>query len=242
PMNPLGRREPTDFDHVEKYPLTAATVPSKPVPVTLGISWYETFDNPQEDSKGRWWIGRDTFLGNVRGGHCVCLEPGDPAVGMGEQDKQAWWGFYDQGSEGACVGFGSSRMMSLLNRRRYDARWLWNEAKKIDEWPDTNPGDDNGTSVRAAMDVLRKQGHVVWNGGTKAPAAPRPGEGIAANRWATTVAQVLEALQSPAGERMGAVRILTSWGKGGPHRVWMPLETLQRLLDEQGEATIITDR
>ena len=233
---PLGRRVPTDWQHVERYPLTASTTPSKPVPVTIGVNWYSNFDDPVKDTRGRWWIGKGD-LGHVRGGHCVCLEPGDPAVGMGEQDTEAWYGFYDQGAEGACVGFGSSRMMSLLNRKRYDARWLWNQAKRIDEWPDTNPGDDNGTSVRAAMDILRTRGHVKA-GGT----AVLEAEGIAANRWASTVSQVMSALMSPANERMGAVRILNSWGKSYPHRVWLPFETLQRLLDEDGEATLITDR
>jgi hypothetical protein len=47
-------------------------------------------------------------------------------------------------------------MMSLLNRKRYDAGWLYHEAQRIDEWP----GEDyDGTSVRAGMDVLRTEGH-----------------------------------------------------------------------------------
>ena len=235
-MNPLGRRVPTDWQHVERYPLTASTTPSKPVPVAIGVNWYSNFDDPVKDARGRWWIGKGD-LGHVRGGHCVCLEPGDPSTGGSEQDIPSWWDFYDQGQEGACVGFGSSRMMSLLNRKRYDARWLWNQAKRVDEWPDTNPGDDNGTSVRAAMDILRTRGHVLSGG-----SAVVLGEGISANRWAIRTEQVLGALQSPANERMGAVRILNSWGKSYPHRVWMPLETLQRLLDEDGEATLVTDR
>ncbi len=53
-------------------------------------------------------------------------------------------------------------MMSLLNRKRYDARWLWDWAKSTDEWPETNPGDDQGTSVRAACEILRSRGHVPW--------------------------------------------------------------------------------
>jgi hypothetical protein len=259
PMNrePLDRRldrlVPDDFAHVEKWPLTAATFPSKPVPVPLGINWYSNFDNPEKDSRGRWWIGKGD-LGRLRGGHGPCLEPGDPVDGPSIQDATPWWTFYDQGSEGACVGFGCSRMMSLLNRRRYFARWLWDRAKERDEWADTNPGDDNGTSVRAALDVLRSVGHVAWSDKYKpmdddpSDSYPRSGlapvaaEGISANRWATTVEQVNFALQSPANERMGAVRLLNSWGRSYPHRVWVPMETLQRLLDEDGEAGIPTDR
>lgn len=249
----LDRLVPDDWRHVERWPLTAATFPPKPVPVTLGISWYSAFDDPVQDSRGRWWIGRGD-LGSIRGGHCVCLEPGDPVDGHTIQDSTPWWSFYDQGQQGSCVGFGSSRMMSLLNRRRYFARWLWDRAKERDEWPDTRPGDDNGTSVRAAMDVLRAVGHVPWRSSyarmdehpndsyTRSGLDPVVGEGISANRWATTVEQVNFALQSPANERMGAVRLLNSWGKSYAHRVWLPFETLQRLLDEDGEATMVTDR
>jgi len=87
------------------------------------------------------------------------------------------------------------------------------------------------------MDILRDRGHVRSGG-----SAVLQGDGIAANRWATRVDEVMGALQSPANERMGAVRILNSWGATWPHRVWMPYETLQRLLDEEGEATVVTDR
>ena len=41
------------------------------------------------------------------------------------QDSAELVGLLRPGPEGACVGFGCSRMMSLLNRKRYDARWLW---------------------------------------------------------------------------------------------------------------------
>jgi hypothetical protein len=237
----LDRLVPDDWAHVEKWPLTAAAIPSKPVPVTIGVNWYSNFDNPQQDSRGRWWIGKGN-LGSIRGGHCVCLEPGDPSDGTTLQDLVGWWDFYNQLLEGKCVGEGLSRMMSLLNRKRYDPTWLWNRAKERDEWPDTNPGDDNGTSVRAGADVLRTLGHVIFKAGRSGDGYPLASEGISANRWATTVEQVNAALQSPANERLGAVRILNSWGRDYPHRVWMPLETLQTLLNEEGEATVVTDR
>jgi hypothetical protein len=96
--------------------------------------------------------------------------------------------WYDQGIEGACVGFASSWMMSMLNKRRYDARWLWDRAKERDEWDSTNPGDDQGTSVRAAMDVLRDVGHVRVFRGKRLAVLVK--EGIRENRWATTVDEV----------------------------------------------------
>ena len=53
---------------------------------------------------------------------------------------------------------------------------------------------------------------------------------------------VVGVLKSPANDAAGAVRILNSWGRGYPHRVWMPNETLQRLIDEDGEVALVTDR
>jgi hypothetical protein len=189
---------------------------------------------------------------------------------------------YDQGTEGACVGFASSWMMSILNRQRYTPRWLWDEAKRIDEWPDTNPGDSQGTSVRAAMDVLRTLGHMRAGHSTR-PASLA--DGIAANRWALTVDEIrtciaggvpvtlginwYRAFDTPgkrgldwwicgtndlglvrgghcvcvyrASDRRQAVGLVNNWGTRYP-LVWMPYATLQRLLDEDGEATMVTDR
>jgi hypothetical protein len=127
--------------------------------------------------------------------------------------------------------------MTLLNRRRYDARWLYHEAQKIDEWP----GEAyEGTSVRAGMDILRTVGHARIRG--RNALAPDPAEGISENRWATSVDEVRTCLQSPYHDRVGAVPILNSWGRDYPRTVWMPYETLARLLAEDGEATIITDK
>ena len=112
---------------------------------------------------------------------------------------------HDQGREGACVGFALTMMMSIVNERqardkklppyvhRYNARWLWNEAKKIDEWEDTNPGDDNGTSVRAGCDVLRTIGHQRITRG-KVMNEADIAQGIQANRWALTVDEIRTAI------------------------------------------------
>lgn len=243
-LKPLGRKTPETWEHVEGYPLSALPVSEIPyqVPVTIGINWYSNFDNPVEKD-GRYWVGLSNNLGYIRGGHCVCLKPGK------RPDPQTWWDFYDQGNEGACVGFGSSRMMSLLNRKRYDARWLWDRAKAVDEWPDTNPGDDNGTSVRAGMDVLRTLGHSAWKvdyeGYTwqqRATEVPVLNEGISANRWATKVEEIVSVLNSPITDSLEAVPFLNSWGRFYPHITWIPYNVMQRLLDEYGEATMVTDR
>jgi hypothetical protein len=222
--------------------------------VAIGVNWYSDFDKPVKKGS-QYWIGLDPKnLGKVRGGHCVCVEPGDQVSGAEKvvrklQDGSGWWDFYDQGREGACVGFGCSRMMSLLNRKRYDARWLWDWAKMTDEWPQTNPGDDEGTSVRAACEILRVRGHVPWQSAyagrdhaARDLETPSSDDGVMTYRWARSVDQVHDVLKSPASDRLGAVRILNSWGRDYPHRVWMPDETLQRLIDEDGEVALITDR
>ena len=93
---------------------------------------------------------------------------------------------YNQGREGACVGFASSWMMSILNRRYYNAHWLYKEAQKIDEWV----GEAySGTSVRAGMDVLRTVGHrqVLKN---RPDLPPDRKHGILENRWAKSVDEV----------------------------------------------------
>lgn len=233
----LGRLPPTDDRHLLRYPLTAATIPAPPTPVVIGVNWFENFDAPVPKRNGavtEWWVGLSPSLGSVRGGHCVCLPP-HPIT-----DLLAWWTFYDQGQEGACCGFGASRMMSLLNRRRYAALQLYYDARRIDEWP----GEDyDGTSVRATMDVLREAGHRRIMAGGRVH-EPDPAEGIAANRWALSMADVYACLSSPYYERRGAVPLLNSWGRDGyPHIVWVPEGVIEPLLFRwDGEATCITDR
>jgi hypothetical protein len=227
-MNNLGRKVPTSWEHVEKYPLKRSMLAAlPPVPVTVGVNWYSLFDNPVK-SNGQWWI-KGKNLGSIRGGHCVCM----PHV---DNEPYSWHSFYDQGQEGACVGFGSSRMMGLLNRERYDARWLWDRAKEVDEWPDTNPGDDEGTSVKAAMDILRTLGHKKYGSLT-----PLQKNGISANRWATNIDDLFSVLQNDTYKKLGAIPFFNSWGASYPRKVWVPCEIWQRLLNEEGEATMVTD-
>jgi len=258
----LGRRAPTDFKHVEKY----------------GIS----------------------------------VEP--VAVVNRELKLPAWHKTHDQGMEGSCVGHGAAMERAITNTRqnvtslspwpqvrRYNPLHIWNEAKKIDEWDDTNPGDDNGTSVRAAYDILRTQGAQRVKGmkvnadGRPYPVWPSTGEypvevseGIAANRWTTKVDEMracigggipvvigvnwYSAFDYPVERRISAFRteywfsentgsirgghcvcvyaasdkkqafkIKNSWGNVYPE-AWMSYTLMQRLLNEYGEAAIVTDR
>ncbi len=116
---PLGRRPPSDWTHVDKYPLTARSAPSKPSPVVIGVNWYAEFDKPHKDANGHYWIARDAKLTKVRGGHCVCLKP------KGHSDPDAWWDFYNQGTEGACLKAGTLvRMADGSHKAIEDIRLL----------------------------------------------------------------------------------------------------------------------
>lgn len=192
---------------------------------------------------------------------------------------------YLQGDKNACTGFSASWMMSILNRRTYNPWWLWDRAKERDEWPETNPGDNNGSSVRAACDVLREQGHCTVRGGKCGPVDP--GQGISENRWARSVDEMRTAISKgnpvvvgvnwyndfnapvfgPGGRwwvgrnvdmlgstgRMGhaicTYAAFDRWQAFGWVNTWedyplvlIPYKTMERLLREDGEACLITDR
>lgn len=72
----------------------------------------------------------------------------------------------DQGSEGACVGFGCKALLEAAPFRQTGgrtAREIYLEARLIDEWPDDSA--EEGTSVRAGLNVLKNMGLIrsyVW--------------------------------------------------------------------------------
>src|SRR5262245_44015551 len=235
---PLGMRPPTDKRHQRRYGMTA------PTPANVNLTLYLPHH----------------------------LRP-----------------FYDQGTEGACVGFGWSWAKSIIEARghgatpKFDGFWLYHEAQQVDEWGDTPPGE--GTSVRAAGDILRTVGHKQVKGQSDIP--PSTNWCIEENRWATTVDEVRFCInqQVPvvigvnwysnfdhpekdpannavwwigrgdlgslrgghcvciygASDKRQAVKIVNNWGTAYP-LVWMPYETLGRLIGpEGGECTVITD-
>nr|WP_081655670.1 hypothetical protein [Amycolatopsis vancoresmycina] len=139
--------------------------------------------------------------------------------------------------------------MSIYNGSEYTARWLWDAAKKRDEWPETNPGDENGTSVRAAAEVLKETGHVLWDDSyanddwqAREKYTPEAKQGIKAFRWAKSVDDVHSVLGNARADALGAVPILNSWGPSFPHRTYLPDAVLAKLIDEEGEIAVPTDR
>lgn len=246
PLHPLGRRIPPNFDHLSKRygDIAPITVPSVEKELPL----------------------------------------------------PSWHPLHDQGEEGACVGFGTSMMQAINNTIecvkqgaknpyvRYNPFWLWDRAKEIDPWPDTNPGDENGTLVSSACTILQTRGHVIWENEADphSYSAELKTAGIAAVRWARTMDEVRTAIANDqalsigvnwyagfdtpylsngeywiqatgvsrgghcvciygASDKRQAVKIKNSWGASYPE-VWMPYQTLARLISEQGEVALITDK
>src|SRR6266542_497647 len=242
----LGRRIPTDFEHVEKYSFAALSEPPALVAErTLRLPW--------------------------------------------------WHRWHDQGQTSSCVGHGVAMERAIVNgmqnkllgmipySRHYDPISIWNEAKVIDEWADTNPGDNQGTSVRAGCDVARTKGvqRVKWMKLVDDVPTPQreqdwdENEGILTNRWATTVDELRTVISNgaavaigvnwygafdipqkrPNGEwwiredNLGGIRgghcvtlygvsdkrkgfkMKNSWGSNYP-LVWIPYTVMERLLNE----------
>lgn len=108
---------------------------------------------------------------------------------------------YDQDGKNACVGASEAQQQAWFNSQRngdefasilgYDWIWLWERAKAVDEFNDTNPGDNNGTSVRAGFDVLRTMGLATLTRKGRERRQPKPiaDAGIESNYWITSVDQ-----------------------------------------------------
>lgn len=244
----LGRVEPKDFTHLEKYPMTMAAFGAlaEPQPVGIGVNWYRAFyaDQLIQRKNGRhteWWV-KEGDLGPLMGGHALALEPfsgpyRDTASG-------SWWYWHNQISEGICVSEMCARLAALYNRKRFQPRPLYDIAQTLDEWA----GEDySGTSVNAGLAVMRgygmipaKQGeqHHVTKGQVTRPFNLE--YGIVENRWAMSDDEVFATLGDSNAE---AAVWLNSWGQRDyPHRVHVPRSVISRLRAENGEFGIVTDR
>jgi hypothetical protein len=244
----LDRLPSKTDEHIQKYPLSALEALPTKTAMTMGVNWYANFDRPVVKTINglrRYVIGDGGYLGLPRGGHATALRP------WGVVDLSGWYHYYNQGVEGRCVEFGMLRMMSLLNRRRYDitSRWHYWEAQKIDEWdggsyPDAHP-EYEGTSVRAGLEVLRLHGAIKSKAGgalvtpEEIPLRLSHAHGISAYRWATSWDEVRQVLGVP--DWLPGVPVLNSWGDAYPREVILLDGTGERLLREDGEFGVATD-
>lgn len=234
--------------HLEKYPLTAATMPSQATPVVLGINWYSNFDRPvQRTIRGNsYWIIGGGNLGSVRGGHAVCLRP------WAVKEPSSWHSHYDQGIEGRCVEFAWLRALSLMNRRMYDitSKWHYWEMQRRDFWAGGSyPGGEphyEGTSVDAGAQVMHKLGAIpafykgAPIGPDMAPSLVRPQEGIGTYRWSQNWDDTRKVLGVP--DWLPGVPLLNSWAYGYPRQVILLDAAGERVQREDGEVCVVTDR
>lgn len=234
----LGLVRPPDTRHLELFPLSAVKTPVG-VPVPLGVNWYTSFDSPKKLADGSYHLpdASKESLGTVRGGHCFSTVPLSQVV----HDTNARWTFYNQAQEGACVGFGLSRMQTILNGGElYDGFWLYDEARRAE---DNYPAGE-GSTVRAGCKVLVSEGLRAQKGQSVCTREVGDGppvklDGIGAYRWASTAEEVCKALNRLNAH---AIPFENNWGRDYPKEVWMPVATLERLLQEEGEAAVVTDR
>lgn len=237
----LGRIKPPDTEHLEKYPAKNLAPESFPVgvPVPIGVSWYTAFDDPKKMSDGSYHladVGKGESLGSIRGGHCIPLVP----LGQVVHDTTARWKFYDQGQEGACEGFGHSRAMTIIHGALYDAFWLYDQARKVEgRYPD-GEGTTNRSACKALQTLgVRQQTAVVCSRDEGHDKPADKSLGISSYHWASTAEEICKALNRI---NASAVPFENSWGEAYPKEVWMPVATLERLMHEQGEASILIPR
>jgi hypothetical protein len=172
------------------------------------------------------------------------------------RDRRPAQVFYNQGQEGACVGFGNTRAVTIHKAAPtspasdnptgegefFDAFWLYDQARQLEG---TYPSGE-GSTVKAGAEVLLTKGHRLQTGQevcTRGVGDAEPSliDGIKAIRWATSLDEVLAALARPGAQ---AIPFENSWGLAYPSAetsvVWMPVSTFAQLLAEGGEAGVYT--
>lgn len=228
-MSGLGRIKPPDFEHVEKYPLSAIGVETiKPSPVQLGVRWMSNFDNPVKktiNGKTLYVIGEGN-LGTERGGHAICAQP--PTL----VDEPEWITFYNQGNTPECVGYSLARGQSLEKRIEFNPVWIYNAARN----KEGNHSEEGGSTVRAGFAVLLARGAK-----PRGASEPVKDDGVSAYRWATSWDEVRAALGVP--DDQDGVDLDQSWGNQGyPPHVRLVDEAGEWLLANEGEAGLFTER
>jgi len=136
---------------------------------------------------------------------------------------------------------------------------LYHAAQLVDEWPGTNY---DGTSVRAGAKVLQTKGfiknyHWATNVEEAVNALLALGPVVVGTNWYSGMFEPIHDVIYPTGQiagghayvlngvnlKRGLVRVKNSWGKSwaGDGRVWMEIETLEKLINEDGEVCLATE-
>jgi hypothetical protein len=110
---------------------------------------------------------RDWLLENASAAGVLRAAPVPPAKDL----REPWWEVVDQGTTGSCVGWATADSVIRWHFVKADwlrpdeplsARFIWMAAKETDEFI-TQPTtfiEEDGTSLKAALDIARKYGTV----------------------------------------------------------------------------------
>lgn len=221
-------RPPHNRDHEQRYNV-ALLEQQTAGPVVIGMPWYEAFDEPILDKERGWFLPDDLdSLGQIRGGHAVCVRP--PFM----REPSDAYTYYNQGMEGACVGFAVSRAATFQHRVLFAGRPLYLQAQKIDDWPGENY---SGTSVMAGMRVLAEQGpyKATPENTRRTYRGPVKKYRAVSYLWANSVEQVHN-LALASDEPF--IRIVNSWGASYPYEVRMSDKLLAHIIEKGAEIAV----
>lgn len=246
----LGRRTPTDFKHVEAYPLRTL----------IADAAHELVVPPANSEKGLglpWW-----WRQHNQGNEGACVGFGGSAMMSITNHAQRLK------ATGSDITY------------RYDARWLYLETQLVDEWAETPPEEGTSVRAscdilrtRGHRRVQRGvSGPELLEHGIAANRWATTVDEVRAAIWAGFAVSIgvswYTNFDTPvdfAGEkwigrgnlgsvrgghctalyrfsdRREAFRQMNSWGASYP-TVWLPYAVLERLIGEHGEIAVITDR
>lgn len=181
------------------------------------------------------------------------------------------YGVLDQGKTNQCVGYSVWNWLAsgpIINVPRFAPEWLYRESQKEDEWPGE---DYEGTSGRGAFKVLLREGFIgeyrwAFDAATILDHLLAVGPVVVGTNWYKDMdTPDANGVIHIGGNKEGGheylligghrdrkfksigrkpvVRIVNSWGVGWGQRgrAWMLLEDLERLMHEDGEASIANE-
>jgi hypothetical protein len=176
----------------------------------------------------------------------------------------------DQGNTGTCVGHGWRHFLQaapIMTRNGPTALDIYDGAIVIDEWDDNDVDPDRqfGTSVRAAVKVLQKLGHIAeYRWAWSADEMRRfllsgGGPVVVGTTWYEQMMSPEDGFIKIGGSAVGghayliigcdfgrrnAFRILNSWGRswGENGRAWIHFDEMERLIKDDGEVACATEQ
>lgn len=233
-MSPvLDRRIPTDFSHVSQYPLRAAvpTIPARvedllPIPYRLRAIYDQGQRGACVAFSGSW------LMSTVNGGQRYDPWPLYAAA----QSIDEW--------DDTPPGEGTS-LRAGFDVLRTVGHWpvVRGKVRSVDPAAgiETNRWAVSVDEIRAAIaEGMPVQFGINWYSAFFRPDSVNGEHWIGRGPWGY-VAGGHAILCYGASDRRQAFRLVNSWGAGWP-LVWLPYEAMRRLLAEDGEAGIVTDR